>query len=273
MDSVKKFVVYVHIRLDLNQLFYVGVSNNKFRPYSTTRNRLWKNIVEKTDYDTLIIWENLTEEEALAKEVDIIAIYGNIYDGTGILSNMTKGGDYNTKYADRKKSSAILSANTKRLWNNPEWRTKVLNTMKTNRNTPEYKKEASERLVARFKRGDMIINSEESRRKISERNTQIFNTPEWKARRSRQAKENKSIYNPTISVFKHKLGCIFVGTQFELKSITHKQNASNIHLIFKNPNRTWHGWSFIKSLPSTCNDCHGYSTFTFKVEPDEQKNP
>jgi predicted nucleic-acid-binding Zn-ribbon protein len=29
----------------------------------------------------------------------------------------------------------------------------------------------------------------------------------------------------------------------------------------------------VKKIQKQCNDCHGYSTFTFKVEPDEQKNP
>lgn len=37
--------------------------------------------------------ENLTELEALQKEIELIALYGRRVDGTGILSNLTLGGE------------------------------------------------------------------------------------------------------------------------------------------------------------------------------------
>lgn len=72
----KEFYVYRHIRLDTNQVFYVGKGHGR-RAWGKTsgRNRYWKAIVAKTPYDVEIIMENLTEQEAFAKEIEFIALY------------------------------------------------------------------------------------------------------------------------------------------------------------------------------------------------------
>lgn len=86
-------LVYQHIREDKNEVFYIGVSNNKIRPYSKSRNKIWKNIVKKTTYKVEILHEDITIEECLKIEVELILKYGRIDLGTGSLSNMTNGGE------------------------------------------------------------------------------------------------------------------------------------------------------------------------------------
>jgi hypothetical protein len=88
--------VYRHIRLDKNQPFYIGISNNSkyWRAnQKSQRNRIWKRIVSKTDYEVEILFDNISYEFAKEKEKEFIALYGRIDNNTGILANLTDGGD------------------------------------------------------------------------------------------------------------------------------------------------------------------------------------
>lgn len=89
--------IYRHIRLDKNEPFYIGIGSDslgKFsRAKSKSRNSIWKNIVSKTEYNIEIILDDLSWEEACLKEKEFISIYGKIYDNSGILANITDGGD------------------------------------------------------------------------------------------------------------------------------------------------------------------------------------
>lgn len=86
--------VYKHIRLDTNQIFYIGVgTGNNYRRSKDTRdrNKYWKNIVNKTKYSVHIIYDNLSQEEAYSIEYELVKHYGTCSNG-GILCNLTEGG-------------------------------------------------------------------------------------------------------------------------------------------------------------------------------------
>jgi|688.fasta_scaffold360728_2 hypothetical protein len=87
--------VYRHIRLDKNEPFYIGISslNNYSRCINTDRNNLWNKIVNKSDYKIEILLDNLTWEEACEKEKEFIKLYGRKNNNTGILANLTDGGE------------------------------------------------------------------------------------------------------------------------------------------------------------------------------------
>lgn len=93
-NEISKYYVYRHRRLDTNEVFYIGISkvSNRLKNKST-RNKIWKDIVNKTKYSIEIIQENLTHFDACELEIFLIQIYGRINLGTGCLSNMTDGGD------------------------------------------------------------------------------------------------------------------------------------------------------------------------------------
>jgi hypothetical protein len=67
------FIVYIHIRPDINEPFYVGkgVPGREIR--TCGRNQHWKNIVNKNNgvFESKILFEGLSEEEALLKEREI----------------------------------------------------------------------------------------------------------------------------------------------------------------------------------------------------------
>lgn len=85
--------VYKHIRLDSDEIFYIGIGD-KTRPYKKTgRNKHWKNIVNKHGYRIEILYSNVDVDFAIEKEIELISKYGRIDIGTGILVNMTDGGE------------------------------------------------------------------------------------------------------------------------------------------------------------------------------------
>lgn len=87
-------VVYQHIRLDTNEVFYVGIGKTVKRAYSKDRrNSHWKNIVKNTEYIVQIVLEDITWEEACQKEIELIKQYGRKDLNEGTLVNMTDGGE------------------------------------------------------------------------------------------------------------------------------------------------------------------------------------
>ena len=85
--------LYRHIRLDNNEVFYIGIGNEK-RPYKThSRSSFWHNIVDKSGYDIEILAKNLSWEDACELEVFMISEYGRRDLGLGNLVNLTDGGD------------------------------------------------------------------------------------------------------------------------------------------------------------------------------------
>lgn len=96
--------VYRHIRVDKNEPFYIGIGKTEYRYRARQgRNPIWKRIVSKTDFYIEIIFKDVSWEFACQKEIEFIKLYGRIDRSTGILANMTDGGDGNLglKHSDQ----------------------------------------------------------------------------------------------------------------------------------------------------------------------------
>lgn len=94
--------LYQHVRLDTNEVFYVGVGGlSKQDPiYRRARskwrtNRIWKSITSKTDYKVEIVLDDISPERALEEEAILIKLYGRIDLQSGSLANLTNGGEKN----------------------------------------------------------------------------------------------------------------------------------------------------------------------------------
>lgn len=88
--------VYRHVRLDKNEVFYIGIGSddNYRRAHSLRgRNKYWINIVNKSKYRIDIIFDELSWEDACLKEIEFISLYGRIDNKCGTLVNMTDGGE------------------------------------------------------------------------------------------------------------------------------------------------------------------------------------
>jgi group I intron endonuclease len=101
---MQEYFLYRHIRLDTNKPFYIGIGTKpkKFsshfseykRAYAKkSRNSHWKNIVGKVGYKVEIIMESDNKDLVIENEKYFIALYGRKDLGTGILVNMTAGGE------------------------------------------------------------------------------------------------------------------------------------------------------------------------------------
>jgi hypothetical protein len=93
--------VYRHIRLDTNQVFYIGIgtsANYKRAKSKLDRNNHWNHIICKTDYKIDILFDELTKEEAIVKEIEFITLYGRRDLGLGTLCNLTDGGEGRFNY-------------------------------------------------------------------------------------------------------------------------------------------------------------------------------
>ncbi len=108
------FYIYIHIRDDNNEIFYVGYGGgNKlekikkyYRAYTKsgrTDNKDWKIIKEETTYRVEILYDNLTIEEAKQKEIETIRFFGRKDKGLGTLCNHNDGGNI-SPYLGRKHS-------------------------------------------------------------------------------------------------------------------------------------------------------------------------
>jgi hypothetical protein len=85
-----KYMIYLHLRNDTNQVFYIG-KGQKNRPYDIyNRNKYWCNIVSKHGFTVQILSYFENEQDAYAEEKRLISEYKS----KGIsLANLTDGGE------------------------------------------------------------------------------------------------------------------------------------------------------------------------------------
>ena len=125
-------VVYRHVRLDTNEVFYVGIGNNEKRAYDKKRSRSnwWKSITNKTDYRVDVLFDNLNWQEACEKEKEFIKLYGRIDLGLGTLVNMTDGGDGSIGHRNSDDSNKKRSDKLKNRIMTEEHRRKISESLK-----------------------------------------------------------------------------------------------------------------------------------------------
>lgn len=111
-------VVYRHINLDSNKIFYVGIGTEKRAYDYKSRSVAWKAQADISNIKTEILFECETRDEAYKKEIEFIQLYGRLDKGTGTLVNRTDGGGWLRgaiwsperiqKYSDNAKSKGTL---------------------------------------------------------------------------------------------------------------------------------------------------------------------
>ena len=87
------YEVYEHYLPGSVTPFYVGMGKKGRSQDRKRRSDWWKRYVEKYGLEVKIIKEGLTKEEAILLEKQFISEYGRINIGTGILINLTDGGE------------------------------------------------------------------------------------------------------------------------------------------------------------------------------------
>lgn len=86
-----QYYVYVHLRADTKQIFYVGKGKGTRSTSSRNRNKYWNNIVNKSKgFVTQLVSTNLSEKEALNFEILLIK---KLKETGEKLANLTAGGE------------------------------------------------------------------------------------------------------------------------------------------------------------------------------------
>ena len=127
-----KAYVYTHIRLDTNEIFYVGIGtqdNYKRASHVHNRTNYWNNIVKKCGWKVDIVYDNLTWEDACKIEVELIAKYGRVDLGTGTLVNLTAVGEGTLKRITTPETRLKMSKSNKGRKYSEEHKAKTRNSM------------------------------------------------------------------------------------------------------------------------------------------------
>lgn len=121
-DNIEKnYYVYSHYKKDSNELFYIGIGKRRVgnlhsqiysRAYQCSkimRNFLWKRCFVKHGRYVKILYDNLTEKECKEKEIELITRFGRIINNSGILCNISGGGE--GRYKDNSNNKKIYVYN------------------------------------------------------------------------------------------------------------------------------------------------------------------
>jgi hypothetical protein len=125
-------VVYRHIRLDNGQPFYIGIGKLLSRAYQKNKRTLyWQRIVNFCGYEVEILFDDLTYEQACEKEMEFIKLYGRKDINTGILVNLTDGGEGSIGYKATNETKIKIGQLSKGRTKSPETIEKWKKTMKS----------------------------------------------------------------------------------------------------------------------------------------------
>jgi hypothetical protein len=179
------YYTYAYLREDRTP-YYIGKGKGK-RVYK----RSGRTINPPKDKSRiLILKQNLTEEEAFRHEIYMIAVYGRIDLGTGILHNRTNGGDGASGSIRSEETRRKISESTKGKSPSEETRRKISESKKGKSPSEETRRKISGEKNHRY--GKPI--SEETRRKISE--STKGKSPSEESRR--KCSESNAKYHYTI---------------------------------------------------------------------------
>lgn len=146
------------------------------------------------------VFETENEEEAFAKEMQLIELYGRRDTKTGSLFNRTAGGEGPTGYVKSDAEKQVDVNNSLLNWRDPAYRAKVISGQIKAQNTPEALETKSKNSKALWKQqGDKMAksikearNTEESKAKTSAQAKAQWADPDYA---SKQTANNKEIAN------------------------------------------------------------------------------
>jgi hypothetical protein len=175
--------VYRHIRKDKNEPFYIGIGSDlkyKRANEKSRRNDIWYKIINKTDYEVQILFDSITWEEACLKEKEFILLYGRIDSNTGVLCNMTNGGDGVVGFLFTDEIKEKISKSITGIKRSDETRKKISQNSKRKRLTQEEKMHLSKMYKGKEKSDYVKKNMSIAQQKLSNvKRERMLNNCNW----------------------------------------------------------------------------------------------
>ena len=227
--------VYRHIRLDKNEPFYIGIGKGTRSSWKYGRNPIWKNISNKTEYDVEILFDDVSWDFACKKEIEFIKLYGRIDLKTGVLANMTDGGEGGKNFSIETLLK-ISEASKKRVgyWrgkNMSEETKKKLSETKTGK--PNYK--------SRGKKVSDLVKSAVSKHATGNKyRVGVKHTDETKKKLSEM--KNGIVMPTRKQVFQYSIGGEFIKQYDSLTIAMNENKLRDIHTVCKGYRRTSGGY-------------------------------
>jgi len=233
--------VYRHIRLDKNEVFYVGIGSDSTYHRANSlnkRSRYWKFVTDITKFEVEIIYENDSVELVKEKEKEFIKLYGRKDLNEGTLVNMTDGGDggWGYKHSEEFKKR-VSEMNKKRVGDkNPNYGRKWDDDYKEKIRQANTGKKRTEETKLKISRSKINPDRKKKERKglcRGERHHAFGKKNEWL---SEWSKNQKGSYNPrSKKVIDESNGLIYscVREASEKTGINYSTLRGNL-----NPNKT-----------------------------------
>lgn len=220
------FIVYIHVRPDINEPFYVGKGIPKREKSKYGRNQYWHNIVNKNNgiFESKILFEGLSEEDALLKEREIeLDLRNKGYILTNIAECGIKSGTTGMKHSEesKRKISEGLKGH--------------ISPNKGKKQSKETCDKKSKSMLGKKVRLG-IKDSDETRKKKSE----VFKGRIY-SEESKQ-KKNEKLKDKTIYTFYNTLTEeTFVGTRHEFKE-KFNHNLDQLSLLIRQRINKYKNW-------------------------------
>ena len=255
---MKKFYVYVYLdprkkgNFNYNEIsfeyepFYIGKGSGYrylHHLYDKEKNPIKINKIKKIiteGYEPIIkkLFVNLSEQEALDKEVALIEKIGKIIDNKGPLTNILNGGGF--EFSDEVKEKMKLK-------NRPKMTEETKNKIRKNHQTDEYRKKMSDKMksivnitdeikekISKTLISKKIKRSEETKKKIGDKNRD--------KKHSKTSRENMRLSHIGISIPKFEYVFTspdnkhfkFIGEKDMIEFVKNRNMSFKLILLFMN---------------------------------------
>jgi hypothetical protein len=225
------FYVYLYLRED-GTPYYVGKGKN-LRAWAKHNVNL-----PKDEQRIQFVATKLLEHEACVLEIRLIQTYGRKNNNTGILRNMTDGGEGISGFThseESKEKNRISNSGS----NHPHYGIRGENHFNHGRKNPEH----SERMKGS---GNSIHKpgAKENQKKNTPRGDRHYTKTD--EGRKKVSGENNPRYDSTIHTFKHSDGTVEVCSRYQLNLKYPHLHRGGIRMIVSGERKTHQGWMLVK---------------------------